>query len=83
MNLWLNQDLEKMRNFEIMMDILGENMIEEKEHRVDVLYDELVNYSGDLYELSKLLVKILPRQVIWRIIGKLYRIRKNEEANGN
>ena len=63
-----------------MMDILGENMNEEKEHRVDVLYEELLCYSQDLYELSKLLVKILPKQMIWRIIGKLYRIRK---ANGN
>ena len=47
-----------------------------KEDRVDSLYKELRYYDKDLYELSRILVKTLPNEMIRRIINKLYRIRK-------
>lgn len=48
-----------------------------KENRVDTLYKELCFYNEDLYDLSRILVKILPNEMIRRIINKLYRIRKS------
>lgn len=48
-----------------------------KENRVDTLYKELRYYDEDLYELSRILVKTLPKTMITRIINKLYRIRKS------
>lgn len=53
-----------------------------KEKRVDALYNELlyhVEINADLYDLSRILVKILPNEMIRRIINKLYRIRKTEK----
>jgi len=47
-----------------------------KENQVNTLYKELCYYDEDLYELSRILVKILPNGMIRRIINKLYRIRK-------
>lgn len=50
-----------------------------KEKRVDTLYKELLYYDEDLDELSRILVKTLPNEMIRRIINKLYRIRKTGE----
>lgn len=50
-------------------------MNDEKENRIDVLYKELLYYDEDLYELSRILVKILPKEMIIRIINKLQRIK--------
>lgn len=47
-----------------------------KENQVDNLYKEFRYYDEDLYELSRILVKTLPDEMIRRIINKLYRIRK-------
>ena len=50
-----------------------------KEKQVNDLYHEFLFYSEDLYKLARILVRILPRRMISRIIGKLRRIKKSLE----
>lgn len=47
---------------------------EELEH---CLYREMLYYSEDLMDLSKILRRQLPKRMMYRIISKLYRIRRS------
>ena len=56
-----------------------------KENLVDTLYKEFLYYmetdedlDGNLYGLSRILVKILSDEMIKKIINELYRIRKTD-----
>lgn len=40
------------------------------------LYNEMVFYTEDLRLLCKLIRKQLPKKMVYRIISKLYRLRK-------
>ncbi len=57
-------------------------MNEVKESMTRGLYDEISYYDEDLYELARILVKILPQKMIMRIIGKLFRIRRDQFNKG-
>ena len=39
------------------------------------LYQELLYFEEDIYQLSRIIRKQLPRKFIYRIISKLYRLR--------
>lgn len=39
------------------------------------LYNEMIYYTEDLYGLSRIIQKQLPRKMMCRIISKLYRLR--------
>lgn len=40
------------------------------------LYDEVYSYNENLFQLCKIIVGQLPRRYVYRIISKLYRLRK-------
>ena len=40
------------------------------------LYQEVSYYNEDLMDLCQILVKQVPRKYIYRIISKMYRVRK-------
>ena len=64
------------------LNLIGEKMNDIKEKQVNDLYHEFLFYSEDLDKLARILVRILPRRMISRIIGKLRRIlhaNKREE----
>lgn len=46
---------------------------EDLEHQ---LYKELLYYAEDLDELCHIIRKQLPRKMLYRLISKLYRLRK-------
>lgn len=47
-----------------------------KEELSNQLYKEAIYYSEELNVLCKILCRNLPRRMIYRIISKLYRLRK-------
>lgn len=47
-----------------------------KQELIRQLYNECVYYDENLFELCGIICKEIPKKMVYRIISKLYRIRK-------
>lgn len=65
-----NKDFSLDKNISFSFNYLTNEELEQK------LQEEFMYYSEDIDELCHIIRKLLPRKMIYRIISKLYRLRK-------
>ncbi len=51
----------------------------DKEELIKLLSKEMSFYNDDMDGLAKIICKKLPKEMVFRIINKLYRVRKTKE----